>query len=153
MEDEVNSSTISNFRRVLISNYARKGFISYYLFPLRFASLDPTILKEWGYLKGPKKLLEPDIIESTERPVLDLIKELHLRGCCIDVGCWIGYYSLLLAGRRQERSSLSKYDPRNIRYFEHNVSLNKVKNIRILPIALDTKDGNASLVLAPHEYW
>lgn len=148
MEDEVDSNIISNFRRILISGYARKGFLSYYLFPLRFAGVDSTIRKDWGYLKGPKNLLIPDIIESTERPVLNLVKELHLRGLCIDVGGWIGYYSLLLAREASAVIALEP-DPRNIKYFKHNINFNKVNNIQILPVALDVKDGIGSLALAP----
>jgi len=139
---------MSNFRAMLFSSYARNAFFSYYINTLKIPGADSTIIKEWGCLKGPKNLLAPDIIESTERPVLNLIRELHLRGLCIDVGAWIGYYSLLLAQDARKVIALEP-DPRNIRYLRHNLIVNKVNNVRILPLALDTKDGDADLVLSP----
>jgi len=148
MKDGTTSGIMANFRRVLFSSYARNAFFSYYVGNLKILGVDSTVVKEWGYLTGPKNLLEPDIIESTERPVLNLIRELHLSGLCIDVGAWIGYYSLLLARDARKVIALEP-DPRNIKYLRHNLIVNKVNNVRILPFALDTKDGDADLVLAP----
>lgn len=140
---------IQNLKKLILSGNARKSFLSLYLSKHNLFGSVYTLQKDWGTFKGPKKLLCPDIIETTEEPVLNLIKSLDISGICIDVGAWIGYYTILLAKKATKVYALEP-DPRNIRFLEENVKANHIENIVILPNALDVKDGKVRLVLAPN---
>jgi len=140
---------IQNLKKLILSGSARKSFFSFYFSRYNLFGTTYTLQKDWGTFKGPKKLLCPDIIEATEEPVLNLIKNLDISGVFIDVGAWIGYYTILLAKKAKKVYALEP-DLRNIRFLEENVKTNNIENITILHNALDVNDGNVRLVLAPN---
>jgi len=140
---------IRNLKQIIFSSYARKSFFSYYFKSFKPIGFHTIITKEWGILKGPRESLMPDIIEKTEKPILNLIKNLSVTGVCIDIGAWIGYYSILLA-RKSRRVIAIEPDVRNQQYLNYNIKANRIHNIEVLPYALDVKDGKGKLVIAPN---
>jgi len=143
------SNFISNLKKLVLDKYARNSFLSYYFKSFKLTGVHAVITKEWAILKGPRESLIPDMVETTEKPILDLIKNLTLTGTCIDVGAWIGYYTLLLS-RKARKIIAIEPDPRNQQYLNYNIQKNKIENIKVLPFALDTKDGTGKLVIAPN---
>jgi len=140
---------IQNLKKLILSGNARKSFLSFYFSKYNLFGATYALQKDWGSFKGPKKLLCPDIIEATEEPILNLIKNLDISGVCVDVGAWIGYYTILLAQKAKKVYALEP-DPRNIRFLEENVKTNNIENIIIFPNALDVNDGKVRLILAPN---
>ena len=109
------SNFISNLKKLVLDKYARNSFLSYYFKSFKLTGVHAVITKEWAILKGPRESLIPDMVETTEKPILDLIKNLTLTGTCIDVGAWIGYYTLLLS-RKARKIIAIEPDPRNQQY-------------------------------------
>lgn len=140
---------IDTLKNITLTQYALKSFLSYYSRSFRPIGVHAEIKKEWGILKGPKESLIPDMVETTEKPILDLIKNLSVTGICIDVGGWIGYYSILLA-RKASKVIVLEPDIRNQQYLDYNIKKNNIQNIMVLPYALDVKDGKGRLAIAPN---
>jgi FkbM family methyltransferase len=64
----------------------------------------------------------------------------------LDIGAAAGYYSLLAAKLVGNNGSVLAFEPdsTNLEYLRRHVSQNRLKNVQVLPVALDNRSGHAS---------
>jgi FkbM family methyltransferase len=87
--------------------------------------------------------------EPNEFAFLD--RTVRRRMTFVDVGANDGLYTLFAAGRVGRRGRVLAVEPssRERRVLERNVSLNRLKNVSVEPVALANQPGQATLQIAP----
>jgi FkbM family methyltransferase len=110
---------------------------------------------------GPGKGLRFDAEHGTmefasgryERPVQDALASLVRPGAvCYDVGANLGFFSVLLGRLAGPSGLIYAFEPvpRNAAMIERNARLNRMRNIKVLSVALSRTDGRGELLLARH---
>ena len=71
---------------------------------------------------------------------------------CMDVGAHYGFYTLQMARAVKERGKVISCEPseKNRERLIKNVLLNRFKQVKVLPVAVSNKDGEATLFHASH---
>jgi len=123
----------------------RTGII-YYLNCFTSIRTRSTVLS-WAVMTGPRTLFLKYNIEG-EKIILDLIRDLKIKGIGVDVGACFGKYTILMAKTAKKVISLEP-DKFNYGFVKKNVKLNNLKNVQPLNLALDVKDGKSRLRLSP----
>jgi len=80
-----------------------------------------------------------------------LMLSLVLEGdMVIDICANIGYYTCLFAKKVGEKGIVHAFEPdlQNIKILQRNIELNKLKNVKVHPIALSNKTGRAKLYIS-----
>lgn len=86
---------------------------------------------------------------SEARHVQALIPHVTSSSVCFDIGANVGFYSLIFA-RRARSVYAFEPNPRNIRYLQEIMKLNRVTNVEILPWAVTDAEGRAMFREAEH---
>ncbi len=75
--------------------------------------------------------------EMHERPVsLAMLERVRPDSVCVDVGAFLGYYSVLLASRASHGTVVAvEMDETNREMLEANLARNAIRNVRVLPAA------------------
>lgn len=94
----------------------------------------------------------PSIIDQTyETYELNLFKKLAEKSSVVfDIGANIGLYSLVTANLKGPKNKIYAFEPieENQYYIEHNIKLNKFKNIKLIPMAVGDKESKLKIYLA-----
>jgi len=79
------------------------------------------------------------------KKIQEIIKENNV---VIDIGAWIGYYTLLVAKKVGPKGKIIAIEPhyKNFQRIKKNVELNKFSNVSVLNLAVSNKTGNATLI-------
>lgn len=86
--------------------------------------------------------------EHDERYETALLKALLTPGMtCWDIGANIGFYTCLMATRVGARGSVVAFEPARATRgrLEHNVALNGLRNVRVMPCAVAASEGEAEI--------
>lgn len=141
---------LKNPLKNLSTLYAWKSMISYYrnLCGINFNYSNYKM--SFGTINGPKEAMleERDLLLSTEGRVIKQMKKLNNLNICIDIGAWVGIHSIFLS-KMSKKVIAVEPDKRNIRTLKHNLRINNIHNVTVLPFALDVKDGSSNLIIAP----
>jgi FkbM family methyltransferase len=67
-----------------------------------------------------------------------------------DIGANVGFFTLLASKLAGESGTVVSFEPvpRNLAYLERHVRANKLKNVRVLPIAVSSRAGRARFATA-----
>ena len=125
--------------------YALKAFVFYHLNYLTSFNT-PAKKYPWAVMKGPRSFVETWNMLG-ERSIIDLINNLQIDGICVDVGAWIGKYSLLMA-KKAKKVVCIEPDKLNFKFIKKNIELNNIKNIEPIQAALDIRDGTTKLYVS-----
>lgn len=93
-------------------------------------------------------LLKLGILEKME---MDLFKKTIKKGWTVlDIGANIGYPSLLFSKLVGENGRVIAFEPdkNNIEILEKNIKANKIKNIKIIPMAVSDRTGIGTLYIS-----
>ena len=79
---------------------------------------------------------------AKQRKVMDLVRPGMV---CWDIGANVGFYTLLLAELVGTTGNVFAFEPfpRNIKFLQRHVQMNRYQNVRISPRALDDFDGES----------
>jgi len=128
---------------------ALKAFIFYHLNYLTSFNT-PAKKYPWAVMKGPRSFVETWNMLG-EGWIIDLINNLQIDGkidgICVDVGAWVGKYSLLMA-KKAKKVVCIEPDKLNFKFIKKNIELNNLKNIEPIQAALDVKDGTTKLYVS-----
>lgn len=82
----------------------------------------------------------------------ELLHELQIGDCFIDIGAHYGYYTLPAAEKvgPQGKVFAVEADPRNASYLERSVAANGLENVKIVTLALSNSSGPAWLYQTGH---
>jgi len=129
--------------------YALKAIVFYHLNYLTSFNT-PAKKYPWAVMKGPRSFVETWNMLG-EREIIDLIYNLQIDGkidgVCVDVGAWVGKYSLLMA-KKAKKVICIEPDKLNFKFIKKNIELNNLKNIEPIQAALDVKDGTTKLYVS-----
>ena len=133
----------------ILSPWALKAFIFYHMNYLTSLGT-PAKKYPWAIMKGPRSFVETWSMLG-EREIIDLIYNLQrdgkIDGVCVDVGAWVGKYSLLMA-KKAKKVICIEPDKLNFKFIKKNIELNNLKNIEPIQAALDVKDGTTKLYVS-----
>ncbi|MCX7697934.1 MAG: FkbM family methyltransferase [Candidatus Goldbacteria bacterium] len=82
------------------------------------------------------------------KKVLVLSKMIKLGMVCYDIGAHVGYYSLLFSRYVGKTGMVYAFEPlpRNLKYLNNHLTLNKLLNVKIIPYAVSFKKGYSKLL-------
>ncbi len=100
----------------------------------------------YGIMKTPQSLFFRYDLKEGEKNIMDLIKNLGIKGVGIDVGAWAGKYCLLMSKTAKNVLSIEP-DKLNFKFLKENIKLNKINNIQAVNAALTVSDGVKRLKL------
>jgi len=80
--------------------------------------------------------------------VNQMVERLRRHHVCLDVGAYIGYYTLLFARYGAQAVAFEPL-PANLRVLRHNVTLNRLDNASIVDAAVGAEQGTVSLAAGP----
>lgn len=92
------------------------------------------------------------ILVHYEKPIVKMLKRIFLSNpelIFVDVGAHIGKYTVL-AGRYLNKGLVLAFEPHpeNFKYLMLNVSINKISNVKLFPLALWNRVGHVKMVIA-----
>lgn len=81
-----------------------------------------------------------------ERPIYEIIASLRTGDCFVDVGAYIGQYTLLASSQVGVQGFVLAIEPdnNNFQLLKRNVKLNACKRVRLLNVALGSEDCTAA---------
>lgn len=91
-----------------------------------------------------------NMVESEQ--TAEMLKEFSPGKVFFDIGANIGYYTILASRGVGEKGAVVAFEPvvSNLTYLHQHVTLNKAKNVRVLPFALSDSQSIASFSLGPN---
>ena len=143
-KDDSEHSLISKIRRFLREHWyihprLLRIAIMYELNCLTSIFVRPKVYP-YGIMKTPQSLFFRYDLKEGEKNIMDLIKNLGIKGVGIDVGAWAGKYSLLMSKTAKNVVSIEP-DKLNFKFLKENIKLNKINNIQAVNAALTVSDG------------
>lgn len=124
------------------------------VFGIVYGGIDKEITFRGKKLLVPTKdtSMVPSIMnQDYEELELSIFKQIVKPGMQIlDIGANLGIYSIFGSELVGPKGSVHSFEPvpENLKYLRHNVKLNKGNNVKINPIALGDKKGEAKIYIA-----
>lgn len=158
MLDKIISKTIKTSRKHLRNSWVHKLPITSYVYKKLYLHTVKDKERQFTFL-GIKIVapthdttIVPSMIDQDyEVFELEIFKKLAEKSSVMfDIGANIGLYSLVVASIPNNKSKIFAFEPvaENRKYIDKNISLNKLENIEIVPMAVGEKPGKLKLYLA-----
>jgi FkbM family methyltransferase len=112
--------------------------------PERFVPILSGPLRGWRWVIG--SATHGAWLGTYEREVQRLFQQsLRPGDVCFDVGANVGFYTLLASRLVGERGTVVAFEPlpRNLGYLRRHLEANRIRNVRLLPVAVSDRGGTA----------